>query len=299
MAHASSGDTAPVVPGHFHRLGLAARPADNYATWLSEVLGAVRIDSGMRQVHGIPFGGSGNTDGISQESGAVSEMIWLGTTPICIFAAVDDVGQLGAFVAKYGSGLHSVAWTIQDIWKTETLLRRNEIRITGVDLPGRHFFMHPADTAGLLIEITDTEFTNDPRDNPEVVLPVNEGSVVQGAQMGWLTMAVADPAKSAQILSAVVEASVVTGLPRNPGDELIDLRINDVIIRLLKREAADTSRDTLHSWCISVPDLTATCSALTQAGIRVDSQSELLATTHQEDTLGMRLQWVQASALVS
>ena len=299
MAHASSGDTAPVLPGHFHRLGLAARPADNYATWLSEVLGAVRIDSDMRQVHGIPFGGSGNKDGISEESGAFSEMIWLGTTPICIFAAVDDVGQLGAFVAKYGSGLHSVAWTVQDIWKTETLLRRNEIRITGVDLPGRHFFIHPADTAGLLIEITDTEFTSDPRDNPDIVLPVQEDSVVKGAQLGWLTMSVKDPAKSAQVLSSVIEASEVNGLPRNTGEELIDLRVNDVIIRLLKRDDADTSRDTLHSWCISVPDLTSTCSALMQAGIRVESQSELLATTHQEDTLGMRLQWVQASALIS
>jgi len=299
MTQASPVPTAPVQPGHFHRLGLAARPADNYATWLSEVLGAVRIESGMRQVQGIPFGGGSNAAGVSEESGARSEMIWLGHTPICIFAAVDDVGQLGSFVAKYGSGLHSVAWTVQDIWKTDILLRRNEIRITGVDLPGRHFFMHPADTAGLLIELTDTEFTHDPRDNPGMVMPVREDSVVKGVQLGWLTMSVANPVKAAEILSAVIETSEVVGLPRNAGEELIDVRINDVVIRLLKRDAADTSRDTLHSWCISVPDLADTCVRLAAAGIRVQEQTELLAVTDQEDTLGMRLQWVQASALVS
>ena len=297
MEHPSSGNLAPVIPGHFHRLGFAARPAENYATWLCEVLGAVRIESGMRQVQGIPFGGGSDAAGVSQESGAHSEIVWLGMTPICIFSVVDDVGPLTAFVAKYGSGLHSVAWTVQDIWKTEVLLRRNEIRITGVDLPGRHFFMHPADTAGLLIEVTDTEFTNDPRDNPKMVIPVREDSVVKGAQLGWLTRAVKDPAKSAQILSSVVEASEITGLPRNPGEELIDLRVNDVIIRLLERDDADTARDTLHSWCISVPDLNETLVALRQAGIRVEAQSELLAVTHPEDTLGMRLQWVRASSL--
>ena len=89
------------------------------------------------------------------------------------------------------------------------------------------------------------------------------------------------------------------GLPRIAGEELIDVRINDVVIRLLKRDAADTSRDTLHSWCISVPDLADTCVRLAAAGIRVQEQTELLAVTDQEDTLGMRLQWVQASALVS
>jgi len=286
-----------VLPGYFHRLGLAARPQDAFADWFERVLGTVRVDSGMRQVRGIPFTGGSNDEGISEESGAFSEIIWLGTLPICIFAASDDDGQLGSFVAKYGAGLHSVAWTVDDLWRTETMLRRNGIRITGVDLPGRHFFMHPADTAGLLIELTDTEFDNDPRDNPGALPPASKASVVQGAAFAWLSMAVADPMKTAEVLTSIVESTVVEGLPRDADQEVIDLQMNDIVIRIAKRAEGESGRDTLHSFCISVPDLSETCQRLSAAGIGVTSQSDVLAWTNPADTLGMKIQWVQASAL--
>lgn len=297
MSSQHSVSEISVIPGYFHRLGLAARPQDGFADWFERVLGTIRIDSGSRQVRGIPFTGGGNEEGVSEESGASSEMIWLGNLPICIFAAVDDVGQLGSFVAKYGAGLHSVAWTVDDLWRTETLLRRNDIRITGVDLPGRHFFMHPADTAGLLIELTDTEFIHDPRDNPEVLQGAPVASVVQGATFAWLSMAVADPTKTAEVLAGIVESHVVEGFPRDPGQEAIDLQVNDVVIRIAKKAEGESGRDTLHSFCIAVPDLADTCERLESAGIAVTSQSQVLAWTNPTDTLGMKIQWVQASAL--
>ncbi|MDD2817670.1 MAG: hypothetical protein PHN51_02590 [Candidatus Nanopelagicales bacterium] len=293
--HSSSAQL--VQPGYFHRLGLAARPEDSLTTWCERVLGAVRIDSGMRQVRGIPFEGGSNEDGVSEESGAFTEMIWLGTLPICVFVATDDQGQLGSFVAKYGVGLHSVAWTVDDLWRSETLLRRSDIRITGVDLPGRHFFMHPADTAGLLIELTDTEFDNDPRDIPAALPPSASSSVVQGASFAWLSMEVADPSKSAAVLSGILETTRVDGLPRDLGQEVIDLRINDVVIRLAKRNEGESGRDTLHSFCIAVPNLADTCTRLQAAGIAVIAQSEVLAWTDPANTLGMKIQWVQASAM--
>ncbi|MFA7323001.1 MAG: hypothetical protein WC005_01455, partial [Candidatus Nanopelagicales bacterium] len=251
--------------------------------------------SGMRQVHGIPFGHGAS--GVSQESGASSQMLWLGKLPICIFAAIDDDGQLGSFVAKYGPGLHSVAWTVDDFWKTETLLRRADIRITGVDVPGRHFFMHPADTAGLLIELTDTEFTHDPREDETLLPPRPADSVVQGAELAWMTVAVADPSKSADVLTALLQSSVVEGLPRAPGQDAIDLRIHDVVIRLSRRDAGDLARDTLDSFCLAVPDLADTCARLQAAGIRIDSQSDAMAWTTREDTLGMKIQWVPTAAI--
>ena len=285
----------PVEPGYFHRLGIAAPPEAAFVDWFERVLGAVRVDSGMRQVHGIPFGSSESP--VSHESGATTEMVWLGNLPICVFAAVDGDGQLGSFVAKYGAGLHSVAWTIDDIWKTETLLRRADIRITGVDLPGRHFFMHPADTAGLLIELTDTEFDNDPRDHPAALPATPDSSVVQGGKSAWITMLVDDPTKSVEVLSSILESSIVEGLPREDGTEAIDLQVHDVVIRFLRRAAGESGRDTLHSWCISVPDLNQTCARLESAGIGIESRSGSLAWTRAADTLGMRLQWVQADAL--
>ncbi|HBJ73031.1 MAG TPA: hypothetical protein DDY88_04825 [Actinobacteria bacterium] len=286
----------PIEPGYFHRLGLAARMEDAYVPWLQRVLGAVPIDSGMRQVQGIPFGHVGES--ASNESGAAtSEMLWLGALPICIFAADDEVGPLGHFVARNGPGLHSVAWTVNDIWKTESLLRRAELRVTGVDIAGRHFFIHPADTAGLLIEITDTEFTHDPRDDASFLPPRPTDSVVQGADLAWMTVAVADPAKSAEILTNLIVSTVVEGLPRAAGEEVIDLRMHDVVIRLAKRPADDVRRDQFDSFCLSVPDLADSCRRLEADGISVASQEGELAWTEQADTLGMKIQWVQASAL--
>jgi hypothetical protein len=50
--------------------------------------------------------------------------------------------------------------------RPDAQLRRPGARISGVDIAGRHFFIHPDNTAGLLIELTDTEFADDPRDGP-------------------------------------------------------------------------------------------------------------------------------------
>ena len=286
----------PIEPGYFHRLGLAARMEDAYVPWLKRVLGAVHLDSGMRQVQGIPFGHFGER--ASSESGAASsEMLWLGTLPICIFAADDEVGPLGHFVARNGPGLHSVAWTVNDIWKTESLLRRSDLRITGVDIAGRHFFIHPADTAGLLIEITDTEFTRDPRDDAAYLPTRPSDSVVQGAELAWLTLAVADPAKSAEVLTDLIVSTVVEGLPHEAGQEVIDLRMHDVVIRLAKRASDDVRRDQFDSFCLSVPDLDDTCRRLEADGISIAQREGNLAWTSQVHTLGMKIQWVQASAM--
>ncbi len=296
MSDTESVAVQPIEPGFFHRLGLAARMDDAYVPWLKRVLGAVELDSGMRQVQGIPFGHVGER--ASNESGAAtSEMLWLGTMPICIFAADDEAGPLGHFVAKNGPGLHSVAWTVNDIWKTESLLRRAELRITGVDIQGRHFFIHPADTAGLLIEITDTEFTHDPREDAGIEPLHAPDSVVKGANLAWLTVAVADPAKSTEVLTNLIVSSVVDGLPRSEGQEVIDLQMNDVVVRLAKRAADDVRRDQFDSFCLAVPDLDDTIARLEADGIAVVKREGNLAWTSRNDTLGMKIQWVQASEL--
>ena len=296
MSDAEPVAAPPIDPGYFHRLGLAARMEDAYVPWLKRVLGAVHIDSGMRQVQGIAFGHFGGR--ASSESGAAaSEMLWLGTMPICIFAADDEVGPLGHFVARNGPGLHSVAWTVNDIWKTESLLRRAELRITGVDIAGRHFFIHPADTAGLLIEITDTEFTRDPRDDAGILPPRPADSVVKDANLAWLTVAVAEPAKSAEVLTNLIASTVVDGLPHAADEEVIDLQMNDVVIRLAKRPADDVRRDQFDSFCLSVPDLDDTLARLQADGIATAARDGNLAWTDQRDTLGMNIQWVKASEL--
>jgi hypothetical protein len=285
-----SQDSGPAVEtGYFHRLGFAAGPSDEFAAWFKRVLGARPLHTTMRQVHGLPMG-SADVSGASLESGARSEMLWLGRSPIGVFTATDTTGPLGHYVERYGSGLHSVAWTVLDLWKAETLLRRRNMRITGIDVPGRHFFLHPADTSGLLIELSDTEFVDDPRDG--AALADGPPAVVEVDELAWLTVAVPDPAAAAAGLCQLVTAVPVTGLPRAPEDDVADVRVSDVTIRFLR----SSDRKGLVSFCLAVADLPVACAALKNDGIAITELDGPLARTDRVDTLGLDIQWVDAAA---
>jgi hypothetical protein len=292
-------------PGYFHRLGIAAGEDQGVGQWLRTVLGARTLPSAMRQVHGMPFGGDRTEDSVSDESGARSELLWLGQSPLCLLIATDEVGQLGKYVARYGTGLHSVAWTIDDMWGTQIQLERQGVRVTGIDLPGRHYFLHPADTSGLLIELTDTEFTDDPRDG--AALPEPETSVVQVSAIAWLTVVVTDAAKTVESLGEILALTEVKGLPRDPNssDTVIDVRLRDIVIRFVSPQDqssrysafAEKYRQRLHSACLAVPDLTQATEALAGRGVEIVSNEDGLAWTNPADTLGLSLQWVQDDAL--
>jgi hypothetical protein len=292
-----------VQPGYFHRLGIAARAEDGVAEWLTRLLGARPIRTGMRQVHGLPMPQS--SDAGSMDSGARSEMLWLGNIPIAVFVSADPNGPLGRYVARYGTGLHSVAWTVEDLWGAETLLRRKDIRITGSDLPGRHFFMHPADTSGLLIEWSDTEFERDPRDGAE--LPQISDPLIEVRAVAWMTVAVRDAIKSAEILQSIVDAERVAGL--RAGDPAIettvDLRIGDVLMRLVSARDSRSpfaasvaeSGERMHSTCLVVDDLATTLTVLEHEGIPVVAREDARAWTDPTATLGLRFEWIDSSSL--
>lgn len=283
-------DSRPAVEtGYFHRLGFAAGPSEDYAPWFRRVLGARGLHTTMRQVHGLPMGPA-DVSGSSLESGARSEMLWLGQSPIGIFTATDMTGPLGHYVSRYGAGLHSVAWTVADLWKSETLLRRRGLRVTGVDVPGRHFFLHPADTSGLLIELSDTEFSEDPRDGAR--LAEASAGVVEVSELAWLTVAVPDPGAAANALQELVTSVEVPGLPRAAGEVSVDVRVSDITIRFTRAE----KRKGLVSFCLAVADLPATCRALINEGIGVIEHGGPLARTRPGDTLGLDIQWVSAAA---
>ncbi|MCW2523406.1 MAG: hypothetical protein JWO63_1741 [Frankiales bacterium] len=292
---------AAVEPGYFHRLAIVATPEQNLSGWLREVLGARYWPTSMRQVQGLPFGSESH--GRSDESGAHSEMLWLGRTPLCLLIAADSEGMLGHYVARYGTGLHSVAWTIYDMWGASVELERRGVRVTGIDLPGRHFFLHPADTAGLLIEVSDTEFTEDPRDGIERDEPEQPAAVVAGAELAWMTVTVADAAKSAAVLGDILTATPVAGLPaeNSAAGDTSDLAIGDAVFRLVA--PTDPSSKfaegglRLHSICLSVPDLAAARQSLVSYGIGVEAEDETYLWTRPADTLSLRIQWVQADRL--
>jgi hypothetical protein len=293
-------DNPVVEPGYFHRLGIAAMAGDGVGPWLIRTLGARSAAAGMRQVHGMPMDqvpGSG-----SPESAADTEILWLGRLPAAVFTPHDGTGPLARYIARHGTGLHSVAWTVADLWRTETVLRRKGIRITGTDLPGRHFFTHPADTSGLLIEWTDTEFKADPRDGASLkpahapLFPVNGVS--------WLTVVVRDAVKSAALLSSLVTAEPAPGLPAgDPAAETtVDLQIGDVVIRLVSpaqpgsryARLLESNGERLAAIGLAVTDLDATVARLSDQGIGITHRDQHRAWSDPAATLGLSLEWTDA-----
>jgi hypothetical protein len=296
----------PVVrPGHFHRLGIACQAGRHTDRWLQTILGARPLTAKMRQIHGLPMHEPGVTS--SDESGAESELLWLGNIPVALFTATDADGPLGRYLARYGPGLHSVAWTIEDLWSTETLLRRRNVRITGADVPGRHFFMHPADTSGLLVEWTDTDFEGDPRDGG--FLPPIPAPLVDVRSVAWLTVTVRDASRSAQVLTSIMEATVVSGnAAGDPAHEdTVDLAIGDVVIRLVSprsehsRYAAALAQygERLHSMCLVVDDLDDTLEVLEREDLTVIARDGCRAWTDPTATLGLTLEWTDRRGLRS
>jgi hypothetical protein len=305
-ASAPASDKAVIEPGYFHRLAIVATPEQDLGGWLRRVLGAREWPTPMRQVQGLPFGSNSDEQPEQAgESGAHSEMVWIGRNPFCLLIAADSEGMLGKYVARYGTGLHSVAWTIYDMWGATIELERRGVRVTGIDLPGRHFFLHPADTAGLLIEVSDTEFSDDPRDSAGEIEPAadNPAPVVTGAELAWMTVVVADVDASARTLGEILTASTVEGLPTEHASAgpTHDLQIGDARFRLVAPTDSDSpfaaAGQRLHSFCVSVPDLDKAKQQLIGHGIAVEREDANFFWTRPADTLDLRIQWVQADRL--
>ena len=292
----SSASAGIVEQTYFHRLAIATPDHQEFIDWFSHLLGTVTIDARYLQPHGIPFGLE-QTPTQARESGADLNTIWLGTMPFVIFSADSPQSPIASFIEKFGTALHSVAWHVPDLWKADATLRRHGYRLTGYDIPGRHFFIHPADTSWMLIEISDTHFAQDPRDYDDVLPARPVDSIVKDAQFAWLTMAAQDPRASADNIATLFETSEVSGYPTDAGQEVIDLKVYDIITRFSKRDETSSERDHLHSMCFAVPDLADTCDRLRAAGIRITSQDDTSAWSEAADTHGLLMQWVSAASL--
>jgi hypothetical protein len=298
-----SNDHEPFIePGYFHRIGIAAAANNTLGPWLSTVLGAQPLTGGSVQLHGLPMhegAVAGEQPSARTVDPADSRLFWLANAPIAIFPAEEGNGPLNHYVERYGPGLHSVAWTIDDIWKVESTLRKREIGITGTDIPGRHFFMHPRDSAGVLIEWTDTAFTRDPRDGfaaQAVAKPL-----IDVAAVTWLTAVVRDANKSAEILGAMMTVRRVEGNPAGPTaeEDTVDLAIGDMTVRLVSPKS-DASRyaallsangPRFNSFCLGVTDLDHTIATLAEHGISVTERADHRVWTDPTATEGLTFEW--------
>jgi hypothetical protein len=290
---------ALVKPGFFHRLGLAVQDLGVADAWFREVLGCVPTTGTERPFQETPVGGT------LEQEGASAGMLWHGGLPLLLLGSVTPDGPVARHIARWGTGLHSVAWEIEDIWSVEHLLRLRDIGITGVNVPGRHFFMHPAQTHGLLIEWTDTKMADDPRRGCPP--PGEHPGVVGGVQgIAWITAVLPDADATAAWLADLAGATPVIGNPANnvAVERTIDMRVGDVTLRLITPRT-DASRymapllvgPRLWSYAISVPDLDGALAGLTGAGVEVLDRVGPVAWTDPATTLGVPLEWADASSV--
>jgi hypothetical protein len=283
-----------VDAGRFHRLGFAVADASAAASWCEQMLGSTPV-VGMGQ-------GEGDS-AVNEVDGADTKMQWLGGMPLLLLGAAGDAGPVAAFIERYGPSVHSLAWEIDDMWSVEHLLTDREIRIAGVNVPGRHFFMHPRDTRGLLMEWTDTQITGDWRDGHPV--PVEGGGAVDVAGIAWVTGVVQDADESAAFLTELAGATAVDDNPRGSDrlEHTRDLRIGDLTVRLVTPRsdeslfAAALSRGPRwHSAALRVAKLDDALGALEREGVKTRDRTGATAWTDPADTHGITLEWTDTTA---
>lgn len=258
-----------IEPGVFHRLGIAIRQGqDDPAAWFQQVLGA-------------------QVEPTRPEPGDVhlTTKARVGTTDLAVFAAPGTEGTIGRFVARYGPGLHSVAWHVDDLWVVENVLRDSGITITGTNVAARHFFMHPRDTFGILVEWTDH-------------LPEAGRDSSSAAGVAYITAAVPDLAPAVSFFVDTCGALQIERFAPGPraDEETADLAIGDMVLRLVAPKS-ERSRFAgflsgggrgLHSFALSVDDL----SFPVDRGLTLVGQGEASVWTDPTTTLGLRLEWV-------
>jgi hypothetical protein len=265
---------ALIEPGRFHRLGVAVRgDGEGSARWCADTLGAEITKS-------EPEPGDSHW----------TTIFYIGPSPIAMFAAPEDdtTGTIGRYVDRYGAGLHSLAWRVADLEGSEALVRDRGMTVTGVNREARHWFFHPKETYGILIELTDQP---GPTDEAAIKTPG------PARQIAWMTAVVSDVAGPRTLFADHFGARPVEGLPAGPPDDetTVDLAINNVILRLVQPRsdrsryaAAAKHRHGLHSLALRVDDLS-------QVPLPLMADDGERAWTDPASTLGLRLEWTTAA----
>jgi catechol 2,3-dioxygenase-like lactoylglutathione lyase family enzyme len=276
---------ALIDPGPLHRLALAVDDAALAHQWFQQVLGAGALNSDSHP-DDIRAGGEADLEGTDVR------MFRLGGYSVILLSKGVRGGPVARFMERYGAGVHSLAWEIGDMWAAQNLLMERGIRLGAVNIPGRHFFMHPKDTHGVLMEWTDDSFGGNQRRGDE------GGGTVDIEGLAWVTAVVADAASTAAFLTDLAGARPVSGNARGPTDRerTIDLDIGDMTLRLVTPLSSEspyagdgTSR--LCSFALRVADLDSALSSLASVGVPTVRREGGLAATDPSATFGLPIEW--------
>jgi hypothetical protein len=269
-------------PGNCHRIALAVHDVQGAMEQWKTLFGAgVMFDHIVDELDGSEMG-----------------MVWMGSVPFLALGSNDPEGTVGRWLARHGPGVQSLAWEVPDMWSAQNYLQQLGVGITGVHVPGRHFFMHPRDTFGLMLELTDDRLPGDPRQG---LTPTGGGDgLIEVHGVAHVTAVVPElepvTAQFAQVFGSAPRP--VTG----DGPETVaDFDIGDLTVRMIEphddssewHEVVARGRGTLASVAVAV-DVERAASALDAAGIGIRERSADVLRLDAADTFGLELTLVQA-----
>jgi hypothetical protein len=250
--------------GNCHRVGLAVDDFHGALDQWQRVFGAGTC---VEPTH----------DPVAQCDQAV---VWMGDLPVLALAPSDPDGVVGRWLDQNGPGVHSLAWEIPDLDAAQEQVRAAGIGITGVHEGQHYFFLHPRDTFGLLLELSDGHIDHDPRTGGTPT--GGGGGMVQVSRVVHVTARVPDLAPVAALLEQVLGAQPSTGT---------DFVVGDLTVRLVEHGDA-RSRGALHSVTLAV-DLDAAPDGLAAAGIGVRRSDPGCLRLDPADTFGIHLELVE------
>jgi catechol 2,3-dioxygenase-like lactoylglutathione lyase family enzyme len=266
-----------------HRVALAVEDFD----------GAMSL---WRDVFGLGSMVASTSDGQDQSQMGI---VWAGNMPLLALSSTDSGGTVGRYLARNGPSVQSLAWEVDDMWATDARLRQAGITITGVHVEGRHFFMHPKDTSGLLLEFTDDILPLDPRHGDEAPEPAQ--GVIPVRSVAWVTAAVENlEAVMEQFELIFGEPIEAVATPESAHEQMAQVQLGDLLVRLAQ-PSSDESRyaglahngmGRLHSVALAVEDFAEIETRVADAGLRIESRTEDSVWIDPDAVQGIRYQLV-------
>src|SRR5580700_1867471 len=104
---------AMISPGPMHRLAVAVENPEDAPRWFARVFGWAEVGTAV-----IPFAAEGSTtsEEIRELEGSDNRMTWHGGYPLLFLSPFGEDGYVHQHLRRFGPGLHSLAWEVEDMW---------------------------------------------------------------------------------------------------------------------------------------------------------------------------------------
>jgi methylmalonyl-CoA/ethylmalonyl-CoA epimerase len=220
-------------------------------------------------------------DWAEPEFGGRNALWRIAGTVVEIFSPTRPDAAIGQWVARNGSGWHSLEWTVPSLPEALATVAERGIRITD-HVEGAYAFTHPKDCHGISLELTEAHFPGDLRDDPGWT-PPTEGPENPLGIVGPVAIAVAarDPRAAAAWLSELTGGSAVGEEERPHANTLaVSVTFPDHVVEFVAPLATpahdhlglflEQRGERLFSVAFPVADLYHTRAELARGGVRFE-----------------------------